>query len=118
MIIGETIFEGKDSDIPINFRNFKVDGEIVEYTGISGISVVTATEFKIGNLNAIANSVNTHKFDEFTNIRLHAWHKDHGRNHSIIIDVTDVDSFSFDFAATTGAVASLENIRVDFTFKK
>ena len=108
----------------INYlTNFKIDGELVEFSGLTDNKYKVNFGFKIGQLDAVGTLINTIKFKDTLSLRLHtvpttSTPEGHDGKHFIKVDVSDVDSFAFDFGVTTGAFAYIQNIRVDFTFKK
>ena len=109
-IVGESAF-----DIPVNMNNFKVDGEEVEYEGVTGTSYLLDHDFKIGSLEAKGRLINTHKHEEVTDFRLHTWHKTHGTDHYLEIDVENISEFEFQYKVTTGAYTYIDSLNIEMT---
>lgn len=104
--------KGKSSfDIPVNINNFQFNGEDVSWSGVEGTSYVANHEFEIGGKKAIGNLVNTHQGD----LRLHTTHHTLKDPHSIIIDVNELDTISFEYKVTTGAVDFIEALVISIT---
>lgn len=112
-IIAESIY-----DVPVNLNNFKVDGESVSYDGVSGTSYLVDHDFTIGALSAKGRMINTHKFNDLQDLRLHTLHATHGTEHYITVNVADADSFAFDFGVTTKAFDFIKNIKINFNYTK
>lgn len=106
-----TIIRESNYDIPVNFNNFKVDGESVDYTGVEGTSYVQDHDFKIGSLNAIAHLVNTHGED----LRLHTVHHTLTNPHSIIIDVSGINELYLEYRVTTEAVKYIDALSLELS---
>lgn len=104
-----TIKDKSNYDLPLNIDNFKVDGEEVEYKGLSGSSYLHDHEFTIGDLKAIGHNVNTHQ----GNIRLHTTQSNKRVEHYIKIDVSDINTLEFQYKVTTNAFSYLEAVVVE-----
>lgn len=100
-------------DIPVNINRFKINGTAVEYMEVTGTSYLLEHEFKIGDFKAIGNLINTHKFEDVVVLRLHTFHKDHGTDGYITIDLEEINSLEFSFTVTTNAFAYLDGLQIE-----
>lgn len=107
-IKGESAF-----DIPVNINRFKINGTAVEYMEVTGTRYLLDHVFKIGDFKAIGNLINTHKFEDVVALRLHTFHKDHGTDGYIIINLEEVNSVEFSFTVTTDAFAYLDGLQIE-----
>lgn len=111
IIKGENIYNEMAADIPVDIKNFTINGEAVEWVGDLSTSYEENFVFKIGEQDAVAKLVNLRAGENFG---LHNWHKTKGTEHFIKINVKDLKTFGFDFAVTTGAFGALEGFVVEF----
>lgn len=100
-ILGESAY-----DIPVNFRNWKIDGEDVEMTGVTGTSYLVNHSFKIGNIDAVGSLINTHGED----LRLHTTHHTLTDKGVIRISVKNIKTLNFDIVVTTNAAAYITGL--------